>query len=462
MAFAPLMLILSGSLLTACGDKDADTAEFVNRAPVASAGADVASEGLNRVALVGTASYDPDGDAITYHWSFDRVPSDSSLKSSTTAFAINDSAEAAGTTFVPDAIGVYVVQLVVTDNQGASSVPDFLVVDISGGSAPVAVAGNDVTGSIGGSVTLDGSNSYDPLGLDLSYTWSLASVPSGSTVTTLVDSTSVAPSFTPDVGGVYVAALQVHNGFLLSGTDTTFVYVSSGDPSPPTALSQGDITDAQDCLDMTLDGSASYDPNGDPLAYNWTLQSKPEGSATDNYSFADRRAESTTFFPDISGTYSFSLAVSDGTTWSSPDTFTAVVKERFANTPPRIDIGPIIEVSGGTALCTEGSYGAWECGSCVAVSTTIGGATVIEDSEDTDISLLWTVSEGEGTITGSDTSLSTTVSLRGAVATEPEVCTPNFFRFQLAATDCPQETSTEIATVIVQCCGELYTPDTGD
>lgn len=462
MAIAPLMLILSSSLLTACGDKEGDTAESVNRTPIASAGADVASEGLNRVALVGTASYDPDGDPITYHWSFDRVPSASSLNSSTTAFALNDSGDAAGTTFVPDAIGVYVISLVVKDNQGASSTPDYLVVDISGGSAPVAVAGTDITGSIGSSVTLDGSSSYDPLGLTLSYSWSLASVPTGSAVTTLVDSSSVAPSFSPDVGGVYVAALQVHNGFLLSGTDTTFVYVSSGDPSPPTALTQGDISDAQDCLDMSLDGSASFDPNGDPLSYNWTLQSKPDGSATDNYSFGDRRAEMTTFFPDISGTYGFSLAVSDGTSWSAPETFTAVVKERFANTPPRIDIGPSIEVSGGTALCTEGDYGTWECGSCSAVTTTIGGATVVEDSEDTDITLLWTVSEGDGTITGSDSTLSTTVSLRGAVATEPEVCTPNFYRFQLAATDCPQETGAEIATVIVQCCGELYSPDTGD
>lgn len=453
----PSLLMMTTGLFFACGDKDGDTgSEAENRAPVASAGDDLSSEGLNRVALVGTASYDPDGDAVTYHWTFDRVPSASSLRGSTTAFALNDSADAAGTTFVPDAIGVYVVKLVVTDSEGLSSVPDYVVVDVSGGSAPVSVAGTDINASIGGTVTLDGTSSYDPLGLSLTYSWSMASVPTGSTVTTLTDNTTAAPSFTPDLGGVYVAALQVHNGFMMSESDTVFIYVSSGDAAPPVAMSQGDLTDEQDCLDMTLDGSASYDPNGDPLNYNWTLQSKPDGSSTDNYSFADRRAETTTFFPDISGTYTFSLAVSDGTTWSSPDTFTAVVKERFANTPPRVDVGPIVEVAGGTALCTEDSYGRWECGSCSAVTATIGSEAVVEDSEDTNLTYEWSVSEGEGTITGDTTTLSTTVSLRGAAAVEPDVCTPNFFRFQLSATDCPQETTSDVATVVVQCCGELY------
>ncbi len=452
-------MLMMGALFVACGDKDgaADTAAE-NRAPVANAGADVNSTGLSRVALVGTGSYDDDGDPITYHWSFDRVPNGSALKGNSAVFANNDSAAGSGTTFVPDAIGVYVVQLVVKDDKGAASRPDYVVVDVSGGTAPVAVAGADQTGSIGGTVTLDGSGSYDPLGLSLSYAWSFASTPSGSAVT-LNNPTTATPDFRPDVGGVYVLALTVNNGFLSSSADSALVYVSSGEPASPVAVSQGDIDDAQDCMDLTLDGSGSYDPNGDTLAYNWTLQSKPSGSATDNYSFADRRAAKTTFFPDVSGTYTFSLAVSDGTTWSSPDVFTAVVKERFANTPPRVDAGTLVEVAGGTALCTTDSYGRWECGSCAATSATIGSTAVVEDAEDSNLSLMWTAQDSGATFTGSQTSLVTTVSLRGATAVEPDVCTPNFFRFDLTATDCPQETGTDEAIVIVQCCGELYSGD---
>lgn len=76
---------------------------------------------------------------------------------------------------------------------------------------PVAIAGDDVTVSTGSTVTLDGSNSTDPDGDELSYQWSIASAPAGSTAT-ITNATEVIATFVPDVPGSYTLRLTVDDG----------------------------------------------------------------------------------------------------------------------------------------------------------------------------------------------------------------------------------------------------------
>jgi hypothetical protein len=64
---------------------------------------------------------------------------------------------------------------------------------------------------------------------------------------------------------------------------------------------------------VALDGSASEDPEGSVLVYEWT-QVRGPGVALAG---ADTAAPS--FSPPYGGTYLFSLRVSDGTQWSAPD-----------------------------------------------------------------------------------------------------------------------------------------------
>ncbi|NOY27806.1 MAG: hypothetical protein GXP62_18235, partial [Oligoflexia bacterium] len=417
--------------------------------------------GTARLILDGSDSYDPDGDPITWHWSFDHVPDASGSADSTSVFLNNNTDGASATSFLPDASGIYVIKLVIKDAAGLSSVADYVIAEVQDGNTPVADAGPDTQGDIGAAITLDGSGSYDPLGLGLTYNWVLGSVPSGSTLAGLDDATTATPSLTPDVGGVYVAALTVNNGFSTSTADAAYITVSSGKPMAPTAVAGPDITDAQDCLDFTLDGSGSYDPNGDALGYMWTLQSKPDGSTTDNYSMADRQSAITTFYADISGTYTFTLAVEDGTAWSAPDDLTVLVSERFANTPPVVDAGGLLEVDAGTALCSEGRPGDWECGMCSTVSVAVGGTATVEDAEGDPLELLWTTMTENMALTGPADQLETTVSITGSAAVSPGACAPNLYRMQLDATDCPQETGSSVLTLNVLCCGEVYTPDTG-
>lgn len=106
-------LIVSDSW--AASRPDTVTVSFENLKPVAVAGGNQSVRVLQTVALDGGGSYDPNGDAITYHWTLLSKPAGSN------ATVQNATAQIAS--FVPDQHGSYVVNLVVSDGQ-ANSNPD--------------------------------------------------------------------------------------------------------------------------------------------------------------------------------------------------------------------------------------------------------------------------------------------------------------------------------------------------
>lgn len=176
-----------------------------NSMPVADAGSNQAlsKEGIT-VQLDGSQSFDPDGDPITYAWSIISKPPFSSA-------ALNDPT-AVNPTFVADSLGTYVIELIVTDNQGLDSFPDEVVVS-SENVKPISDAGANQIVLVGDTVNLDGSGSYD-VNLDpLTYKWNMTSKPKDS-LTELIGSETAYPNFIPDIEGLYTINLVVNDGFL--------------------------------------------------------------------------------------------------------------------------------------------------------------------------------------------------------------------------------------------------------
>jgi len=283
---------------------DVDVCVPVNHAPIAEAGPAQTIPVKATVYLNGTASSDPDGNGLTFTWSFVSKPSGST--------AVLSGATTPTPSFVIDKPGTYTVALSVSDGS-LSSTTDTVVISTSN-SAPVANAGPDQTGQVETTVTLDGSASSDVDGNALAYQWSLVSAPSGS-LTALTNSTMINPTLTLDKFGTYVVQLIVNDGIKDSAPDTMTISTLN---SPPVA-NAGPDNSAYVGETVTLDGSGSRDVDGNPLTYQWSLTEKPTGSAA-------ILLNPTTTTPSVkidkAGTYIAQLIVNDGIDSSNTDTAT--------------------------------------------------------------------------------------------------------------------------------------------
>lgn len=450
------LLAASALGLAACGDKDTSTTGEdsaggdANTKPIAEAGNPATQSADNAVSLSGAASSDPDGDALTWHWSFDHTPEGSALGTSETAFASNASAQAVSTSFMPDAVGTYVIQLKVQDVHGAWSDPDYVIITVEEPeNLPVANAGSDVATAVGDNVSLDGSRSYDPLGRALTYSWSLVDKPTGSSLTSLSSNDTATASFAPDAKGVYVANLVVNNGLASSISDAVTI-TAVGDDSAPVA-NAGEDSSVEDCTYVQLDCSQSRDPDSDALTYQWEVQSKPTGSLAGTSSFSDRTSERPTFWPDVAGEYVLSCAVSDGSTWSSPDMVALTADERASNSRPSVDAGTDATSDGGSATCEESGY-SYDCDECAAVTMTVGDTAVVTDADSDPMTYLWST-ENENITISDPTSLVTTVVLSEAAPTEPGECEETEYELTLTVTDCTGSSQSDDITMTVSCCG---------
>jgi len=192
---------------------------------------------------------------------------------------------------------------------------------------PVADAGDDQTVNEGALVALDGSFSFDPDGEALSYLWIQTVGPP----VALSDPGSVAPSFTAPVvgpeGAALVFDLTVGAG-PSEGSDTVTVRVENVN-HPPVADAGADQA-RDEGRPVTLDGTGSADPDGDPLTYAWTQAS---GSPV---TLSDPGSASPSFtapFVEAGGeALAFTLVVGDGLANSGPDQVTVTVLN--VNDPP--------------------------------------------------------------------------------------------------------------------------------
>ncbi|MDH3194483.1 MAG: PKD domain-containing protein, partial [Acidimicrobiia bacterium] len=240
------------------GDAFGGGGTIANTAPVADAGSDQAVPAGDMVGLDGSASFDPDGDPLSHNWTLVSRPAGSS--------AVLSNPQAIQPSFVADAVGNYTVQLTVDD--GVLNSQDAVVVSSVNG-APVADAGPDQSVTVGDSVTLDGSGSHDPNGDPLTYAWSVLSAPTGSTAT-LQNPGSENAMLVPDIAGLFVVGLFVHDGFEQSVADSVTIEASLATiitNQAPTDLLLSNNTVPSDATNGTLVGKVTVtDPDAGDTA----------------------------------------------------------------------------------------------------------------------------------------------------------------------------------------------------
>lgn len=220
----------------------------------------------------------------------------------------------------------------------------------------------------------------------------------------------------------------------------------------PTAVATYDdtLSNLLTCSPLYLDGSGSYDYDGSPLTYAWTLDAAPTGSMRTTSDIISTTDMSPTFSPDLPGDYTFSLVVNDGDDASFASTFTVAVSSRPYNNSPIADAGTDQSTSSNVS-CRSVSYGtAWECNDCSDWSFTASAAGSYDPDGDPLI-YAWTVVSGTATLSDSS-SATPTVTIDGPSCSYGATNT-TVTVLSVLVVDCMGESSTASVTYTYSCTG---------
>ena len=311
--------------------------------------------------LDGSGSSDPNGDSLTYHWTQTAGPS----------VTLSNPTAVKPTFTAPASAGTLTFQLVVNDgqvNSSPSSVNISVTSDVAMSATATASSQNTAYGQTAakaidgvvdgypGDYTKEWSTNGGGAGSWLKLTWAspvtlseiilhdrpngsdqitsgtltfsngaqipvgalpndgsglTVNVPNITTTTLTLTVNSVSPS-TQNVGLAELEAFASAGGG------------GGGGNQPPIASAGSDQT-VQSGTTVTLDGSGSWDPNGDALTYHWTQTAGP------SVTLSNPTAVKPTFTaPASAGTLTFQLVVNDGQVNSSPSSVNVSVTSDVA------------------------------------------------------------------------------------------------------------------------------------
>jgi PKD repeat protein len=211
-----------------------------NRAPFSVAGNDLSTRTGIPVRLDGRSSYDLDGQVVLYTWDF------------------GDGTVASGpvvTHSFPDS-GDYVVELKVTDDDGANAISN-LTVSVAN-VAPVARVSGTFTVHSGEQVELDGKASYDLDGIIQEHIWDMGD---GSPL-----KYGLVVYHTYVKVGVYTCTLTVEDDDQETTSTTFSVEVLN---RRPTAVVSASVTKLPTGSTVEFNGMGSSDPDGTVTEFTW-------------------------------------------------------------------------------------------------------------------------------------------------------------------------------------------------
>ncbi|ANU06978.1 PKD domain-containing protein [Paraurantiacibacter namhicola] len=386
-----------------------------NNPPVADAGADRTASANSSVTIDASGSTDSDGTIVGYSW----------RQVSGTSTSISNPSSAQATVSTPPASGspqALVYEVTVTDDDGATSTDQVTitipaaVVNI----APDAVTGADRIIDAGDRIVLDASGSSDPDGTVTGYAWTQVSGPS----VTLSNPASVRASFIAPaaMASAQTLVFEVEVTDNAGATDTDTVTLTIAANAAPTAAAGADRR-VEGGTSVTLDGSASSDPEGDTLTYSWVQT----GGTSVNLSNANA-AQATFTAPlgtPVDQDLTFELTVSDGIS-SVTDTVVITVEP---NTAPVANAGA--------------DQGPIDSGQTV----TLNGSGSSDPDGDT-LTYRWVQTGGPSVTLSSSTATSPTFTAPNVTGTQP-------LTFQLIVNDGQVDSPADTVTITVQALGNI-------
>jgi PKD repeat protein/alpha-tubulin suppressor-like RCC1 family protein len=262
------------------------TVTINNQTPTANAGGPYSGVRNAAVTFIGSASSDPDSDALTYAWDFGDGSTGTGV-APTHAYATT---------------GMFTVTLTVNDGTIASA-PATSTVTISN-QTPAANAGGPYSGVRNTAVAFSGAASSDPDNDTLTYAWGFGDGSTG---------TGVATTHSYATVGTFTVTLTVNDGTITSAPGTSTVTISN---QTPTANAGGPYSGVRNTA-VAFSGAASSDPDDDALTYAWDF-----GDGSTGTGVAPTHAYATV------GTFTVTLTVNDEAISSAPATATVTISNQ--------------------------------------------------------------------------------------------------------------------------------------
>ena len=271
-----------------------------NKPPVANAGNDFSTND-NFVYLSAGASYDPDGSIAGFMWSQVSGPNTPTVLSGNTMFPTVQGLVA----------GTYVYRVRVTDNMGSTGQDD-VSFTVNANKSPIAIVPKEFIITLpNGEADINASQSYDPDGTIVSFSWTVVGNPLK--LNNPTPGTAVLRGLL--AGESWVKLVVTDNR---GGQDSVLIHVIVTTDLPPVARAGFDFVTSNSWA--YLSGAGSYDLDGHIVSFKWAQVIGPSTATI---------MGGNTMFPTISalvpGVYRFAMVVTDNEGLSSADFVTVTV-----------------------------------------------------------------------------------------------------------------------------------------